>query len=90
MTESFDMGEVVPMPTLPLIARKSEEVPVRVLVPLKYGNWPVVPEYRDEVAMESVGDEPPTKYPIVPPEVRPRPNESDEVATLCKAPVSAP
>lgn len=37
-------GVVVPMPTYPLVARKSEEVAVRVLVPLKYGNWPVVPE----------------------------------------------
>jgi hypothetical protein len=36
-------GVVVPMPTFPLVARKSEEVEVRVLVPLKYGNCPVVP-----------------------------------------------
>jgi hypothetical protein len=36
-------GLVVPMPTLPEEARKSEEVAVRVLVFEKYGNCPVVP-----------------------------------------------
>lgn len=46
-------GEVVPMPTLPLVAKKSEEVAVRVLVPLKYGNCPVVPENVVVVAMKA-------------------------------------
>ena len=32
------------MPTLPLVARKSDEVAVKVFVPLKYGNCPAVPE----------------------------------------------
>jgi hypothetical protein len=36
--ERNEFGEVVPMPTLPDAARKSEEVAVMVLVLLKYGN----------------------------------------------------
>ena len=31
------------MPTLPAVETKIVEVASRVLVPLKYGNWPAVP-----------------------------------------------
>ena len=51
--ERFANGDVVPIPRLPLVARKSVEVPVMVLVPEKYGNCPVVPVYSDEVAILS-------------------------------------
>ena len=41
--ERREEGVVVPMPTLPEVARKSEDVAVMVSVPEKYGNCPVVP-----------------------------------------------
>ena len=72
-TERSETGVVVPTPIAPLVARKSEEVAVMTLVPEKYGNCPVVPEYREEVARERVGEEPPTRAPKVPPVVKPRP-----------------
>ena len=42
-TLSGHCGVVVPMPTLPLVARKRDDVAVMVLVLLKYGNCPTVP-----------------------------------------------
>jgi hypothetical protein len=36
LMESFAYGEVEPIPTFPLEARKSDEVPMRELVPSKY------------------------------------------------------
>ena len=36
--ERIEPGVVEPMPTKPLDARKSDDVAVMVLVPLKYGN----------------------------------------------------
>jgi hypothetical protein len=40
---SLAFGVVVPTPTLPLAARKSDEVPTSEFVPLKYGSCPRVP-----------------------------------------------
>ena len=71
--ENLANGLVVPMPTFPLVAKKIDEVAVMVLVPLKYGSCPWVPEYSEEVAMARVGAEPSTDQ--VPPTVRPRPKE---------------
>ncbi len=53
-----ELGLVVPIPTLPAVEIKSDEVPAAVFVPEKYATWPCVPERtdcrpRDEVA-ESV------------------------------------
>jgi hypothetical protein len=36
LMESFAYGEVEPIPTFPLEARKSDDVPMRELVPSKY------------------------------------------------------
>jgi hypothetical protein len=67
----------------PLIARTKPLVPAlidpRVLVPVKYGSALAAPEYREEVAMVSVGAEPSTDQ--VPPEVRPREKVGVLVAT---------
>ena len=82
ITERFAYGEVVPTPMEPLAAWKSEEVAERMLVPEKYAVCPAVPVYREEVAMAKVGLEPPTSAPKVPPWVKPRPYETEEVATL--------
>ena len=43
----------------------------KVLVPEKYGRAFVAPVYREEVATDRVGAEPPTKAPHVPPALRP-------------------
>ena len=66
-----------------LIARMYPFVPAlmepSVLVPLKYGSAFAAPVYREEVAIESVGDEPSVDQ--MPPVERPRPKVGVEVAT---------
>ena len=70
--------------TYPLVLGAIEP---KVLVLLKYGRAFAAPVYSDEVAMVRVGAVP--RSPHVPPEVRPRPNVGDVVATARKA-VPAP
>ena len=87
-TERVLLGEVVPMPMFPFVARKSDDVAVIVLVPLKYGNCPVVPVYREEVAM--VRDWVPPELRVVRMPERPRPRVAEEVATEVSAFVPLP
>lgn len=42
-TESWENGVVVPTPIIPFVFINIEEVAIIVLVPEKYGNWPIVP-----------------------------------------------
>jgi hypothetical protein len=67
--------------TSPFVAMESEDVPAIEFVPSKYATCPVAPVYKDEVAMESVPDVPPTNAPRVPECDRPKPKESEVVAT---------
>ena len=71
---SFALGVVVPMPTLPEVARKIEEVALCTFVELKYANWPVVPVMLC----------PPTQVPLMEkhPAVRLRPLANVEVAEV--------
>jgi len=64
-TESFENGDVVPMPTSPSIVIKIVEVPAAESVPLKYASCPTVPmrveaSPRDEVAVRVY---PPSAFP---------------------------
>ena len=78
--ESAADGVVDPIPTLLSVETNSIEVPLSAFVPLKYGTCPVDPLKSDEVAMESVSCEEPTRA-AVPAEESPRPRASEEVAT---------
>jgi hypothetical protein len=78
-------GFVVLIPSRPVDLRNSVDVAVIVFVPLKYGNCPVVPVYREEVAMESVEAEPPTNAPRVPVTVRPLTLAAEIVRVLVAA-----
>ena len=74
--ERVAYGEVLPIPTFPLVARKSVEVPTSEFVPEKYATCPVVPVKSEEVATESVLPEP---ISVRVPE-RPSPSVGVEVA----------
>jgi hypothetical protein len=81
LIESFAYGVVEPTPMFELLARKSELVAVMVFVFEKYGNCPVEPEYKLDVAIERL--EVPRVISV--PE-RPRPKVADEVAVVFKVP----
>src|SRR5947209_15489871 len=81
-TERSEDGEVEPIPML-LPNMKRLEVPPIAFVPVKTGNCPAVPVYKEEVATER---DCPVPIPMTEPE-RPRPRVAVDVATEFTAPL---